>query len=69
MSLILRNQVNPLFTTKVSFLTWYGRMSRVVTKGPGDRGSIPGRVLPKIQKMGLDTALLKTQHNKIRFKE
>ena len=30
--------------------------------GPGDRGSIPGRVIPKTQKMVLDAALLNTQH-------
>ena len=28
-----------------------GLMSRVFTNGPGDRGSIPGRVMPKTQKM------------------
>ena len=37
-------------------------MSRVYTNGPGDRGSIPGRVIPKTQKMVLDAALLNTQH-------
>ena len=26
-------------------------MSRVFTNGPGDRGSIPGQVIPNIQKM------------------
>ena len=36
--------------------------------GPGDRGSIPGRVIPKTQKMVLDAALLNTQHYKIRIK-
>ena len=34
-----------------------GLMSRVFTKGPGDQGSIPGRVIPKTQKMVLDAAL------------
>ena len=28
------------------------------TNGPRDRGSIPGRVIPKTQKMVLDAALL-----------
>ena len=32
----------------------------------GDRGSIPGRVIPKTQKMVLDTALLSTQHYKVK---
>ena len=41
-----------------------GLMSRVFANGPGDRGSIPGRVIPKTQKMVLDAALLSTQHYK-----
>ena len=36
--------------------------------GPGDRGSIQGRVIPKTQKMVLDTSLLNTQHYKIQIK-
>ena len=32
--------------------------------GPGDRDSIPGRVIPKTQKMVLNAALLNTQHYK-----
>ena len=43
-------------------------MSRVFASGPGDRGSIPGRVIPKTLKMVLDTALLNTQHYKVRIK-
>ena len=43
-------------------------MTRVFTNGPGDRGSIPGRVIPKTQKMVLDAALLSTQHYKVRIK-
>ena len=38
------------------------------TNGPGDLGSIPGRVIPKIQKMVLDASLLNTQHYKVRIK-
>ena len=34
---------------------------------PGDQGSIPGRVIPKTQKMVLDAALLSTHHNKVRI--
>ena len=41
---------------------------RVFTNGPGDLGSIPGRVIPKTQKMVLDASLLNTQHNKVRIK-
>ena len=33
-------------------------MSRVFTNGPGGQGSIPGRVIPKTQKMVLDVAFL-----------
>ena len=35
-------------------------MNRVFSNGPGDRGSIPGGVIPKTQKMVLDAALLNT---------
>ena len=41
---------------------------RVYANGPGDRGSIPGRIIPKTQKMVLDAALLYTQHYKVRIK-
>ena len=43
-------------------------MSRVLANDPGDRGSIPGRVIPKTRKMVLDAALLNTQHYKVRIK-
>ena len=43
-------------------------MSRVSANGLGDRGSIPGLVIPKTQKMVLDVALLNTQHYKVRIK-
>ena len=43
-------------------------MSRVFTNGLGERGSIPGRVIPKTQKMVLDIALLSTEHSKMRIK-
>ena len=35
-----------------------GLIGRVFANGPGDWGSIPGRVIPKSQKMVLDAALL-----------
>ena len=44
------------------------QMSRVLANGPGDRGSIPGRVIPKTQKMVLDAALLNTQHYQVIIK-
>ena len=40
----------------------------VFANGPGDLGSIPGRVIPKNQKMVLDASLLNTQHYKVRIK-
>ena len=43
-------------------------MVRVFANGPGDLGSIPGRVIPKTQKMVLDAILLYTQHYKVRIK-
>ena len=43
-------------------------MSRVFANGLEDQGSISGRVLPKTQKMVLDTALLNIQHYKVRIK-
>ena len=35
---------------------------------PMTGGSIPGRVIPKTQKMVLDTSLLNTQYNEVRIK-
>ena len=49
--------------------TLLGKVSgRVFTNGPGDPGSISGQVIPKTQKMVLDTSLLNTQHYKVHFK-
>ena len=45
-----------------------GPAVRVFANGPGDLGSIPGRVIAKTLKMVLDTTLLNTQHYKVRFK-
>ena len=38
-----------------------GLVGSVFANGPGDLGSIPGRVIPKTLKMLLDTSLLNTQ--------
>ena len=46
-----------------------GLAVRVFANGPGDLGSIPGRVIPKTQKMVLDASLLNTQHYKVRIKD
>ena len=39
---------------KIRRINTIGLMSRVFTNGPGKRGSIPGRVIPKSQKKVLD---------------
>ena len=36
-------------------------VGRVFANGPGDLGSIPGRIIPNISKMVLDTSLFNTQ--------
>ena len=54
--------------TKPTILGNIGIRVRVFANGPGDLGSIPGRVIPKTQKMVLNASLLNTQHYKIRFK-
>ena len=51
-----------------SHLKDIGLAVRVFANGPGDLGSIPGRVIPKTQKMVLDASLLNTQHYKVRIK-
>ena len=43
-------------------------MSRVFANGPEGQSSIPGRVIPKTQKMVLDATLPNTQHYKVRIK-
>ena len=45
-----------------------GLMSRLLANGLEDHGSIPGRVLPKTQKIVLDATLLNTQHYTVRIK-
>ena len=46
----------------------YGLVGRVFANGPGDLGSIPGRVIPKTLKMVLDNLLANTQQYKVRIK-
>ena len=43
-------------------------MGKVFANGPVDRGSIPGRVIQKTQKMVIDATLLNPQHYKVRIK-
>ena len=37
-------------------------MVRVFANGLGDRGSIPGQLIPKTKKMILDASLFRSQH-------
>ncbi len=43
-------------------------MSRVLANGLGHRSSIPGRVMPKTQKMVPDFSLLNTHHYNVQIK-
>ena len=45
----------------------FGLVGRVFANGPGDLGSIPGRVIPKTFKMALHTSLLISQQYKVRI--
>ena len=56
------------YTVSIAKLKYIGLMRRVFANGPGDRGSIPGRFIPKTPKMVLDAALLNTQYYKVRIK-
>ena len=60
--------LQPEITSKGTRISDIGPAVRVFANGPGDLGSIPGRVIPKTLKMVLDTTLLNTQHYKVRFK-
>ena len=50
------------------YVQFFGLMSRMFANGPGDRGSIPGRVIRKTPKMALDATLLNIQQYKVRVK-
>ena len=60
-------QINP-FEILFSIVLDYWPNSSMFANGPGDQGSIPGRVLPKTQKIVLDATVLNTQHYNIRIK-
>ena len=65
------NQITILFLFFPHLSEWlllvFGPLTKWV-ECPGDRGSIPGQVIPKTQKMVLDAALLNTQYYKVRVK-
>ena len=67
---VVNNTYNDIFkrkTFKNNYIqNWrIGLVGRVFANGPGDLGSIPGRVIPKTQKMVLDTSLPNTQQYKV----
>ena len=74
MDLALNNQQSMIFIkpnqTKPNgdVFRLIGLVGRVFANGPGDLGSIPGRVIPKTLKMVLVTSLLNTQLYKVRIK-
>ena len=53
---------------KVNCLGFFGLVDRLFANGPGDMGSIPGRIIPKTLKMVLDASLLNTQQYKVHIK-
>ena len=57
--------MKPHFFIKKKRIDFCGK---VFVNGPGDLGSIPGRVIPKTQKIVLDASLLNTQHYKVQIK-
>ena len=56
-----------LQTLKIEVYQLICQVGRVFANGPGDMGSIPGRVIPKTLKMVLDASLLNTQQYKVRI--
>ena len=63
------NKPKPNYLTHSLYDNWaIGLMSRGFANGLEDSGSIPGRVIPKTQKMVLDAALLNTQLYKVKIK-
>ena len=50
------------------FSSFCDLVGRVFANGPGDRGSIPGQVIPKTLRLVIDTYLLNTQHYKVCIK-
>ncbi len=69
-SFIITNLKKKITTNKILMysLLDIAIMVRVFANGPGNRGSIPGRVIPKTKKMVLDALLLNTQHYKVEIK-
>ena len=67
-SCVSHTHTRNIFTNSNITIVDIGLGVRVFANGPGDLGSIPGRVIPKTQKMVLDASLLSTQHYKVWIK-
>ena len=73
MNFVIKTKISDLNLKSIYYIRWpmdwsIGLAVRVFAKGPGNLGSIKGRVIPKTQKMVLDASLLNTQHYKVRIK-
>ena len=61
--MLLNKETKPFITKSVMFF------KTILANGQGNWGSIPGRVIPKTQKMVFDATLLNTQHYKVKIKD
>ena len=66
--LVFVKQIQPRWWLSARMIPDIGLIVREFANGSGGRGSIPGRVIPKTQKLVLDATLLNTQHYKARIK-
>ena len=57
-----------LFKKHRSIIWLFSNSTGVLANGLGDWGSVPGRIIPKTQKMVPDATLLNTQRYKVRIK-
>ena len=64
-SKMINKQCSIVFNKTCLNIYIIGSVGRVFANGPGDLGSIPGRVIPNTFKMVFDTSLLNTQQYKV----
>ena len=57
-----------IYVYGVYIYIYIGLVGRLFANGLGDLGSIPGRVIPKTQKMVIDASFLNSHHYKVRIK-
>ena len=68
-TLMLTKRMEKKLNSNYTRMLWViGLVGRVFANGPGNRGSIPGHVIPKTLKMVLDASLLNTQQYKVCIK-